>query len=416
MLRLLGGLALLAVTASAESHFSFTTSQPSEVVATLEMSSPGADWAVSGREAAVANVILDGKPQQQVILFAGPKPYGYPVSLGRLTPGKHELLVQRDPRHSAAGASLQTHNFRVEEISAAHAEFDVHANAPVLFARLNTIGKFSDIPLLLYCERLEVDGEKALQYTVIFSNEDGGTSTRNLMARWGRTTDIEYVYRRFPASGKATVQGPGHADVEFQGERDGGHPMLMPVTDNNMIAAAKDSALRFRLAPMLVDLSRSSREQIMDRHPTTYVVMAKELQREGQLRPYGAVDGEKISDLRNYLFVDYAATLTNAALTVMVRTKDGKLHASDLGRADVAISRSGHVRTTVELPAGARGEISELLFECRVAPAPRHSGSCELEGVSKVFWLQPDYTPGESIWSSAQRVSLPTGRGISFIF
>ena len=67
----------------------------------------------------------------------------------------------------------------------------------MLFARLNTVGRFSDIPLLLYCERLKDEGEDVLQYTVIFSNEDGGTSTRTLMARWGRTTDIEYVYRAF---------------------------------------------------------------------------------------------------------------------------------------------------------------------------------------------------------------------------
>ena len=45
----------------------------------------------------------------------------------------------------------------------------------------------------------------------------------------------------------------------------------MPVTDNNMIAAAKDSPLRFRLAPVLVDLSKSSREEVMDRHPVTYM-------------------------------------------------------------------------------------------------------------------------------------------------
>ena len=77
----------------------------------------------------------------------------------------------------------------------------VYANAPILFARLNTVGKFSDIPLLLYCERLQENSEPVLQYTVIFSNEDGGTSTRALMARWGRSTDIEYVYKRFTKSG-----------------------------------------------------------------------------------------------------------------------------------------------------------------------------------------------------------------------
>ena len=71
------------------------------------------------------------------------------------------------------------------------------AYAPVLFERKNAIGKFTDIPLLTYVEELNENGQKILQYTVIFSNEDGGTSTRSLMARWGRTTDIEYVYRAY---------------------------------------------------------------------------------------------------------------------------------------------------------------------------------------------------------------------------
>ena len=32
------------------------------------------------------------------------------------------------------------------------------------------------------------------RYSVIFTNEDGGTPADRLMATWGRTTDIEYLY------------------------------------------------------------------------------------------------------------------------------------------------------------------------------------------------------------------------------
>jgi hypothetical protein len=194
----------------------------------------------------------------------------------------------------------------------------------------------------------------------------------------------------------------------------------MPVTDNNMIASAKDSPLRFRLAPVLVDLSVASREEIMDRHPETYAVMAKELERENKLRQYGVVAGEKISDPRNYLFVDYSARLTNAALTVAVQTADGHVHMSDYGRGDVAIHRDGNVRTTVELPPGTRREqIAGVSFECRVVPPLKgatwaHSGSCVIERVPKVFFLQEDYSPGPSILSRVESVTLPTGRGVSF--
>lgn len=61
--------------------------------------------------------------------------------------------------------------------------YDVVANSLVLFARLNTIGKFSDLPLLAYATRDTDKGQRVLEYTIIFSNEDAGTSPRNLMAR-----------------------------------------------------------------------------------------------------------------------------------------------------------------------------------------------------------------------------------------
>jgi hypothetical protein len=412
---------LLTVVAYAQPRFPFTTSQTAEVVANIELSSPGADWAKQGREAAVATIGLDGKSHQHVMLFAGAKRYSYRVSLGRLSPGKHEVTVERNAKFSASGAALEAHNVKIEEIARSHPDYDVYAYAPALFARLNTVGKFSDIPLLLYCERLRVNDEDTLQYTVIFSNEDGGTSTRTLMSRWGRTTDIEYVYRRSLKSGKAIVQGPNHIDVEYKGGHDGDHPLLMPVTDNNMIAEAKDSPLQFRLAPIAVDLSRASREEIMDRHPIAYEVMVKELEREDKLRPSGVTAGEKISDPRNYLFVDYAAVLKDAAITVLARLKDGLVYSSDLGRADIAISRDGYVRTTIELPPGTTAaSVKELLFECRVVPPRKgdpsaHSGTCAVQTVVKVFQLQPDYTPGKSFWSTSKPVDLRTGRGVSFI-
>lgn len=316
---------------------------------------------------------------------------------------------------------MEAKGVRIEEIPTSRPDYEVYANAPVLFARLNTIGKFSDVPLLLYCERIQENNEPVLQYTVIFSNEDGGTSTRTLMARWGRSTDIEYVYKRFTKAGTATIQAKDHVETAFTGEHDHNHPLLMPVTDNNMIAAAsKDSTLQFRLAPVLVDLSKASREQVMDQFPVTYEVMVKELEREGKLRPFGIAAAEKISTPRNYVFVDYQASLSNAALTVLARTKDGKLYTSDLGRGDIAIARDGYVRTTIELPPGSTpADIDEIAFECRVPPPGKndvvaHSGSCVLDGVSKIFFLQEDYSPGKSFWSLAKPATIPTGRGIAF--
>src|SRR5205807_2067374 len=95
------------------------------------------------------------------------------------------------------------------------------------------------------------------------------TSTRALMARWGRTTDIEYLYKAFlDDSGKllkATIQSRNHQEIEFDGKRDGAHPLLMPVTDNNMVAGGESSSIRYQIAPLLVDLPPGTKpEQIAE--------------------------------------------------------------------------------------------------------------------------------------------------------
>ena len=99
------------------------------------------------------------------------------------------------PRYSAPNSALKVLKVRFREVPPRTPRWPVLAHAPILYARADTVGGFTDVPLLAYCERLVEDGKPLLQYTTIFSNEDGGTSTRALMARWGRTTDIEYIYR-----------------------------------------------------------------------------------------------------------------------------------------------------------------------------------------------------------------------------
>ena len=377
----------------------------SEVVALLALESPGADWAISGKEAAVAVIRVDGGEPQHVITWGGP----YRIFLGRLSAGGHDLTIERDPELSRAPLKIGPVNF--EE----HTEPE-YAHAPVLYARPDTVGNFSDVPLLMYVERL---GD-SLQYTVIFSNEDGGTSTRALMARWGRTTDIEYIYRVWPGKNRAIVQGKDHKEASFTGPHSGSHPLLIPFTMNNMVTGAqKPSALRFQLAPVIVGDLGGSRERVMDQHPATYSVMAKELIRERKLRPFGEIDGQKISDPRNYLYVEYNASHSRSAMTVSVALKDGRIFAGDLGRIDYAISRDGPVRTTVELPPGTRpADIEHLQFQCIVAPPEKSgeamplAGECELRRVQQAFLLDVSGLPGKSFVQSDTPHKLPAGGGI----
>jgi hypothetical protein len=395
--------------------FSFEAPGEAEVILELNLASPGSDWSVVGREAAVASIRVAGKPDHHAIAFAGEARYTYRLFLGRFSSGTHQVTIDRDDQRSAKGARLSVLGAKFVVVTPQNSDFRQLANAPILFARRNTIGRFSDVPLLLYGERLGND----LQYTAIFSNEDGGTSTRALMARWGRTTDIEYIYRLSPT--QAIVQGPNHRDIEFKGVREAEHPLLVPVTDNNMVAepqaeASDPGQLRFQLAPKNVDLANASREQVMDEDPVTYQVMAKEMVREGKFRAYGRVDGEKISDLRNYLFLEFKGSYRDGGYSVDVQLKDNKVYSSDLGRVDLAISRPGWVRTTIELPPGAkRSDVLGIAFRCTQTGRERSlvpSAECTLHKVNKAFFLREDYLPGPSFWSFAQETVVPSGQSI----
>jgi CheY-like chemotaxis protein len=426
LLRSITRLALMVLlcVASARSlsaeTFRFSVKRRAEVVATLEMSSPGSSWAEPGREAAVATLTVDGHTPQHVMLYAGDQNFSYAAFLGELAPGEHELRVERDARYSAPASELKVLKASFAEVATGDRAWAALAHAPILYARANTIGHFDDIPLLSYCERLEEDGHPLLQYTVIFSNEDGGTSTRALMARWGRTTDVEYIYRAWLDAAedvtRATIQAEDHKEVAFRGQREGSHPILIPSTDNNMVADQGTSPIRYQIPPYLMDLSAHSREQIMDEHPIAYRVMAQELKRENKLRAFGVVDGEKSSDPRNYLYVEAKAGNRDSAVAVLVRLHDeDRWLSSHLGRNDYAISRDGWVRTTVELPPGTKAEqMDEIGFECLVSnedrPEPPLTGTCRVERVSKIFFLDQEYRPQPSVWNLTTPVEIPAGQ------
>ena len=229
-----------------------------------EMASPGSSWSETGREAALAAISVDRSAAQHVMLYAGDQAYTYSAFLGELQAGEHELRLERNVRYSAPGSALKVLAVHFQEVAPEDPYWAALAHAPILYARANTIGRFDDIPLLLYCERLVEKGQAWLQYTMIFSNEDGGTSTRALMARWGRTTDVEYIYRAWlDQQGnveRATIQARDHKEVAFRGRREGPHPVLIPSTDNNMVSDQGSSPIRYQIPPVVMDLTAHSRE------------------------------------------------------------------------------------------------------------------------------------------------------------
>lgn len=389
---------------------SFRVEAEAEVLVDLEASGPHTSWGEPGSEAAVATLLVDGRYNQDIFLFAGEHPFTYQVMLGRLQPGEHLLRVDFNRKRSAAKASgIEIQDARLSFVDHASPEYQALSLAPLVYARPNTIGRFSDIPLLMWYET-ERDGPSIVyRYSVIFTNEDGGTQTSALMARWGRTTDIEWIYEvRLDPQGKttATFQGVEHKTKRFGGKQQVGHPALYVVSDNNNVSDRGKSEMRFATRPIPFDLSHSSREEIMDRNPWTYQVMAAELMREGKISE-ASRGGNQMADPRRYLYLDAASELREAALSFDVKLKaDPKRYTSDLGINYYKIDRSGYFRTTVRLPAGATvDQIERIAVRCDAAGNPKSAAEikklsvaeCDLNRVNKAFMLDEHFKPGPTL-------------------
>ena len=231
----------------------------------------------------------------------------------------------------------------------------------------------SDVPLLDYVGATPGVGETTYTYVMIWSNEDGGTGLypEVLIAQWGRTTDIEDILEvdvtdagvldevrfRPDESGSLTV---------FSGAFFGTHPIVRTRSKNGLIAEDGDSTLKFFLAPFEFDDSGVAREQGMDLDPMSYRVMAKEILRERKIEPTPDAVTKKLSDERNYLFVEYDIDVDLSGRVLRAyAVVDGVYYGSDHyilagGPLDPKVS-GGVGRTAVELPPGTTlADVTEI--------------------------------------------------------
>jgi hypothetical protein len=430
-------LVLLALVCSASTQntdsasFSFDVKIAGEAVADIVAVSPGGSWLKPQAEAAVATLALDGTYNQDVMIDRGARDETYSVFLGPVVPGHHVLHIGRNTRWSSPIAQLQVRSASVRVVIPGQPEYDAVRHSPIVYARADTLGHFSDVPLLMWYERFPDSDGETLQYSIVFSNEDSGTPTDALMARWGRASDIEYIYRvSLNSKGEATketYQGMEHDERPFRGSRVGQHPLILVATPNNCFADTGFSPVQYHLLPVYQDLSRNSREAVMDRFPFTYAIMAQELAREGKIRPFGTTAGEAISDPRNYLYVEMRAENKQSGLVVWVKLKnDPTMYSSARGRAGLVISRSGWYRTTVELPPGTRADAIEFFgIECVdlrdpylleldqnfAAPMPEST----LLEVGKIFFLDSEHRPEPNIFQLHRKLVLHPGDFLTFV-
>ena len=410
---------LLAQSGSENLTQSFDVAQAGEVVATVRARCAGCAWGEAGRESVALRVLVDGRYSQHILLVRGGAMADYPVTLGALSAGPHMITIDRDPRLSAAAAgpaSIERVDVRVLAADRSDA-FVAQAMAPILHARPNTIGKFTDVPVLLWYEIVPTGRGRQFRYSVIFTNEDGGTATDRLMATWGRTTDIEFVYGvELDAKGATLAeefQGPGHEVPPFMGRHEGRHPLLWVSTDNNMVSESGPTSVRYAPAPERFDLRDVSREVVMDRHAWTYTIAAEEMRREGKIVESARAGSGTIPDLRRFVFVEACTDLENAAVAFAVRAADGgsaRWYESDRGLREFRIVRSGCFRGAVPVPATA-GAPDAVRFRAYSLPPkegqPAKPGSVRLTRVNRIFTLGDDYLPRPSTYSWTGSLVLP---------
>jgi hypothetical protein len=414
----------------------FEAREAGEAVAVVEAGCAGCDWGEAGREAAVIRVSLDGRYSQHIALVHGEKAAKYPVALGMVSKGSHRLTIERDPELSASGAGPAT--IGVPDVSVSRVSHDeafiALSMAPIVYARPNTVGKFTDLPLLMWYEVVPTGRGRQYRYSVIFSNEDGGTQTDRLMATWGRTTDIEFVYGvEVDGSGRIVAeefQGPGHEVPAFRGQHEGRHPLLWVSTDNNMVSESGPTRIRYRLEPQKFDLTNLPREAVMDANPWTYAIASVEMRREGKIAEDPPPGINKIPDPRRFVFVEACGTVGNAALALSIGSvrprgnadregrqteRDPIWTPSDRGLRQYRIVRDGCFTIATPLPAGTGApDIRALRVHAFERPPADGKASVAADPVrfsriDKVFMLDEHFLPGPSILHWEGSSAIPVG-------
>lgn len=286
------------------------------------------DWSVPDFESAVLTVSLNGEYNQDCVLFYGERPFTYTRLLGFLEQGEYLLRFDfNEPASSSKAKQAFIESVELKLISKESELFEIYKHAPVLYGR-NLYSpydnRYTDTPLLMFYLTEQLEDGQAIEYQMIFTHEDEGTPTPLLMSKWGRTTDIEWVYRvELDTEGKvrkSTFQGPDHITTDFHGVAEmGGHPVLQIATANGMVNDRVTSDYRFLFPPIhRWDSSKEPRERVMDAFPFTYQVSAWEMLRQFPMENPVIANSYQLTDLRNYLYVQTAKIIQDSTMKTSI--------------------------------------------------------------------------------------------------
>jgi hypothetical protein len=378
----------------------FQVSSQSEVLATVTIRCERCAWDVEGREAVVLELSVDDRDPITLPIVLSKRLYT--VFLGGVAAGQHALHVDESAALTARdlkgrGAAV-IEKIEIQQVSSSSPDALALSLAPIVHARPDTVGRFTDAPLFMWYEVEPTSSGMRYRYSVIFTNEDGGTPVDRLMATWGRATDIEYVYS-VEVNGQGEIvsedmQGPKHEILPFRGRREGRHPLLWVSTDNNMVLDTGSVAVRYAPAPVRVDLTDVSRERVMDSHPWLYEVMARELMREGKIAADAPPGKGVIPDPRRFAYLEGCGILSDNALSFSVLV-NGSWIPSDRGLPEYRIVRDGCFRAAVPLPLPfAARDVRAVRVHAHERKDKPSTSPARFTRLNMLFGLNEGYAPG----------------------
>ena len=408
----------------------FVAGRGGEAVIDLRAVAPGTDWATTGAESSVVSIDVDGRYATDLVV-SGSAPLARQLALGHVGRGVHVLRLRfAADRSPVANATIRIDRLHVTTYDKHDPEYQILRFAPIMYGRnLPELGSpyqsaTTDVPLIAWHETAPAStpGHVVLTYSLIWSNEDGGTNTPALMARWGRTTDIEWTYAveldqngdRVP--GSDTYQAANHQTLHFAGVYEGDHARLETCTSNNNMCDTVDDPMRFFLSTLPTLPAGQPREYLMDTNTWTYQIMAKEMIREGKIEAPGpgTTGTPEVSDQRNYLYAMVRKTTQGdnsgsswVGVALGVRLTDGDtVYLSNHVDPTWSIQRDIPAATTVELPAGTTLDDIAAVSVHRVVVGTDTGAPVHVNRLGRGFLLGSDYLPGPSLLSWTGDVEL----------
>jgi len=404
------------VTIDGAAQHPFTLDADGEAWAAPTLAAPGTSWERGA--AAVVILEVDGRRRQDLVVAGGAEPTEYLRSLGRLTRGPHVLRLAVDRRASVPPTGgVELLGLRTGGVADGDPSAPIWASAPILYYRHDAglpDGIVTDTPLLLFYRGVASpaapdSSRPGLEYHVVFSHEDAGTNLTGLLAKWGHTTDIEWIYRvEWNDSGgiaREEYQGRGHRTLPFRGERAwGAHPVLQVIGRHGMVTDRVDGTRRVALAPALAQPEDEPREGVLQRFPWIYRVSALEVLRQVALEQTPDSSSPAPADLRGYLFLHWKRRPgASQPLEAGVRI-GGCWYTSAWGRPDLAFGGADAESTAVKLPPGADDAAIDAIAVRAVSPVAVPIDAA----LVRAFRLDDRYLPGSALAArGAVRITEP---------